>query len=88
MIFHDDYTNVPPAEIDRFVQAQELGRLVTVGADGTPHVGLYPFVGDRERFDIHLVRADEQKRRAAKKRKDAAPAGRLGRGGRRASCPA
>jgi predicted FMN-binding regulatory protein PaiB len=60
MIFHDYYTNVPQEEIDRFVQAQELGRLVTVGDDGTPHLGLYPFVGDGRRFDIHLVRADEQ----------------------------
>ena len=32
MIFHDDYAQVPPAEVDRFVASQELGRLITVGA--------------------------------------------------------
>src|SRR5215813_6266426 len=60
MIFHAYYTDVPRAEIDRLVDAQELGRLVTVGADGTPHIGLYPFVRDGETVDLHLVRADEQ----------------------------
>jgi uncharacterized protein len=60
MIFHDIYTNVPDAELERFVRAQELGRLVTVGADGTPHIGLYPFTYDGAAFEIHLVRSDEQ----------------------------
>jgi predicted FMN-binding regulatory protein PaiB len=60
MIYHDIYTNIPPEEIDRFVRAQELGRLVTVGADGTPHLGLYPFTYDGTAFEIHLVRSDEQ----------------------------
>ena len=41
MIFHDYYTDIARPEIDRFVAAQELGRLVTVGADGTPHLGIY-----------------------------------------------
>jgi predicted FMN-binding regulatory protein PaiB len=59
VIFHEEYAEVPPAEVERFVDAQELGRLVTVGADGTPHVGLYPFVREGETFDLHLVRADE-----------------------------
>ena len=58
MIFYEEY-EVPPAEVDRFVEAQELGRLVSVGADGTPHVGLYPFVRDGASFDLHLVREDE-----------------------------
>jgi predicted FMN-binding regulatory protein PaiB len=60
MIFHDIYADVLPEEIERFVRAQELGRLVTVGADGTPHVGLYPFTYTGTAFEIHLVRADEQ----------------------------
>jgi len=60
MIFHDYYTNVPPEEIDRFVRSRELGRLVTVGADGVPHIGLYPFVYDDDAIEIHLVRRDEQ----------------------------
>jgi predicted FMN-binding regulatory protein PaiB len=60
MIFHDYYTEIARPEIDRFVAAQELGRLVTVGADGAPHLGLYPFVYEGDQVDLHLVRADEQ----------------------------
>ena len=60
MIFHEYYTKIPDAELDRFVESQELGRLITVGADGTPHIGLYPFVHDSQTVDLHLVRADEQ----------------------------
>ena len=60
MIFHDYYGEVSAEELDRFVAAQELGRLVTVGDDGVPHIGLYPFVTFEDGFDLHLVRADEQ----------------------------
>ena len=60
MIFHAYYTDVPQTAIDRLVDAQELGRLVTVGPDGMPHIGLYPFVRDAGTVDLHLVRADEQ----------------------------
>jgi predicted FMN-binding regulatory protein PaiB len=59
VIFHDYYADVPAAEVTRFVDTQALGRLVTVGADGTPHLGLYPFVHETSSFDLHLVRADE-----------------------------
>ncbi|MEX2146452.1 MAG: FMN-binding negative transcriptional regulator, partial [Candidatus Rokuibacteriota bacterium] len=59
MIFHDIYAKVDPGEVDRFVHAQELGRLVSVGADGMPHIGLYPFVYGGATIDLHLVRADE-----------------------------
>ena len=60
MIFHAYYTDVPRAEIDRFVGSQELGRLVTAAADGPPHIGLYPFVYDGVTVELHLVAADEQ----------------------------
>jgi uncharacterized protein len=60
VIFHDYYSDVPRAEVDRFVQAQEMARLVTVGDDSVPHVGLYPFVYDGKTLDLHLVRSDEQ----------------------------
>ena len=60
MIFHGYYAEVPREDADRFVAGQELGRLVTVGDDGTPHVGLYPFVHAGDEVDLHLVRADEQ----------------------------
>ncbi len=59
MIFHAYYADVPTAQVDAFVDAQELGRLITVGADGTPHVGLYPFVRSERTIDLHLVREDE-----------------------------
>lgn len=60
MIFHDYYGDVAQEDIEGFVRAQELARLVTVGDDGTPHVGLYPFVCEGGGFELHLVRADEQ----------------------------
>jgi Pyridoxamine 5'-phosphate oxidase len=50
VIFHDYYSDVPPDEVDRLVQSQELARLITVGDDGIPHVGLYPFVYDGKRW--------------------------------------
>lgn len=59
MIFHAYYADVPTAQVDAFVDAQELGRLITVGADGMPHVGLYPFVRSDRTIDLHLVREDE-----------------------------
>ena len=60
MIFHDYYSEIPREEIDRFIATQEMGRLVTVSEDGTPHVGLYNFVYAPPAIELHLVRADEQ----------------------------
>jgi hypothetical protein len=60
MIFHAYYTDMPREEVDRFVQSQEMGRLVTVTGEGTPHIGLYPFVYAGDAVEIHLVRSDEQ----------------------------
>jgi predicted FMN-binding regulatory protein PaiB len=60
VIFHDYYSDVPRDEIDRLVQSQEMARLVTVGDDLVPQVGLYPFVYDGKTLDLHLVRSDEQ----------------------------
>jgi transcriptional regulator len=60
MIFHGYYADVPADEVDHFVRSQELGRLVTVGEDGTPHVGLYPFIVSGNLIELHLVREDEQ----------------------------
>jgi len=59
MIFHAYYADVPAAQVYGFVDAQELGRLITVGADGIPHVGLYPFVRSAATVDLHVVREDE-----------------------------
>ena len=60
MIFHGYYSQIPRADIDRFVETQAMGRLVTVGEDGTPHLGLYNFVYEADALELHLVRADEQ----------------------------
>jgi predicted FMN-binding regulatory protein PaiB len=60
VIFHDYYSDIPRDEVDRLVQSQELARLITVGDESTPHVGLYPFVYDGKTIDLHLVRSDEQ----------------------------
>lgn len=60
MIYYDLYADVPPEAIDAFVHEHELGRLVTVAADGTPHIGLYPFVYRGDAIEIHLHRKDEQ----------------------------
>ena len=60
MIFHAYYSDVPKTEIERFVGTQELGRLVTAAADGSPHIGLYPFIYDGATIELHLVAIDEQ----------------------------
>jgi predicted FMN-binding regulatory protein PaiB len=60
MIYYDLYGDVPPDAVDAFVRGRELGRLVTVGADGVPHVGLYPFVYAGDAVEMHLHRKDEQ----------------------------
>jgi predicted FMN-binding regulatory protein PaiB len=60
VIYYDYYAEVPPAVLDAFVRQIELGRLVTVGAEGLPHIGLYPFLYEDEAIELHLHRADEQ----------------------------
>jgi predicted FMN-binding regulatory protein PaiB len=60
VIFHEYYAAVPDDDVERFIDGQELGRLVTIGGDGTPHIGLYPFVRSPGTIELHLVRTDEQ----------------------------
>lgn len=60
MIHYDYYADIPRETIDAFVREQEMGRLVTVSADGVPHIGLYPFAYDGRIIEIHLQRADAQ----------------------------
>jgi transcriptional regulator len=59
MMFYDYYADVPEDTLREFVTAQQLGRLVTVGA-GVPHIGLYPFLFLGPSIEIHLHRSDEQ----------------------------
>jgi predicted FMN-binding regulatory protein PaiB len=60
MIFYDYYADVPDETLRDFVSRQELGRFITAGGDGQPHVGLYPFLFLGEIIEIHLHRSDEQ----------------------------
>jgi hypothetical protein len=60
MIFYDYYGDVPNETVEAFVRERELGRLVTVGAGGVPHIGLYPFLYRGTTIEMHLNRADEQ----------------------------
>ncbi len=60
MIFYDYYADVPAQTLDAFVRDCEMGRLVTVTPEGSPHIGLYPFVYDGGVIEMHLHRADEQ----------------------------
>jgi predicted FMN-binding regulatory protein PaiB len=60
MIFYDYYADVPDETLREFVTQQELGHFVTAGADGQPHVGLYPFLFLGDRIELHLHRSDEQ----------------------------
>jgi transcriptional regulator len=60
MIFYDYYADIPEETLRDFVSRQSLGRLITVGQELQPHLGLYPFMFFGERIEMHLHRADEQ----------------------------
>lgn len=60
LIHYDYYADIPDELLDAFVREQEMGRLLTMAADGLPHLGLYPFAYDGGAIEIHLNRADEQ----------------------------
>jgi transcriptional regulator len=60
MIFYDYYADVPGETLDAFVKSQQLGRFVTVSAEGQPHIGLYPFLFLGASIEMHLHRSDEQ----------------------------
>jgi len=60
MIFYDYYADVPDNALRDFITKQEMGRFVTAGADGQPHIGLYPFLFLDDRIEMHLHRNDEQ----------------------------
>jgi transcriptional regulator len=60
MIFYDYYADIPEDTLRDFVGKQELGRFVTVSAEGQPHIGLYPFLFLGPTIEMHLHRSDEQ----------------------------
>jgi predicted FMN-binding regulatory protein PaiB len=60
LIFYGNYSDIPPDAVDAFVREAEMGRLVTVGEQDMPHIGLYPFVYMGSHVEMHLHRKDEQ----------------------------
>lgn len=60
MLHYDYYADVPEAAVQELVRSSRLARLVTVGDDGMPHLGLFPFAHDDAGFELHLHRSDEQ----------------------------
>jgi uncharacterized protein len=60
VIYYDYYSDIPRATVDAFVRECEMGRLLTVGGDGVPHIGLYPFAYGNDLIEMHLNRGDEQ----------------------------
>lgn len=55
-----DYYDAPDEAVDEFVRQASMGRLVTVAADGAPHIGLYPFTIGERLIELHLHKDDEQ----------------------------
>src|SRR5687768_9246081 len=59
MIYHRFY-EAPEADVAELIANHIAGRLITVGADGTPHVGVFPFLHREGRIEVHLAEGDEQ----------------------------
>jgi nitroimidazol reductase NimA-like FMN-containing flavoprotein (pyridoxamine 5'-phosphate oxidase superfamily) len=59
MIFHKKF-EAPDHAVARLVTDAPIVRLVTVGDDGTPHVGIFPFLYGDGWLEVHLARGDEQ----------------------------
>lgn len=60
MVYRDFYIDVPEREVEKLLQQAPMGRLVTVGEDGMPHLGLFNFVASGDTVELHLARDDEQ----------------------------
>lgn len=60
VIYYDYYADLPLDTVNTFVHEREMGRLVTVTAEGLAHIGLYPFAYEGNRIEVHLNRKDEQ----------------------------
>ena len=59
MMFHE-VNFASDDEMTELINTTILGRLVTVAADGTPHIGLFPFVWTMDLVELHLNSQDEQ----------------------------
>jgi predicted FMN-binding regulatory protein PaiB len=59
MIYHRFY-EAPEADVADLIANHIAGRLITVGDDGTPHVGVFPFLHREGCIEVHLAEGDEQ----------------------------
>jgi uncharacterized protein len=59
MIYHRFY-EASEDDIAALIANQIAGRLITVGDNGTPHVGVFPFLHRAGRIELHLAEGDEQ----------------------------
>jgi uncharacterized protein len=59
MIYHRFY-EAPENDIATLIANHIAGRLITVGDNGTPHVGVFPFLHRDGRIEVHLAEGDEQ----------------------------
>jgi uncharacterized protein len=59
MIYHRFY-EAPEADVADLIANHIAGRLITVGDDGTPHVGVFPFLHRTGCIEVHLAEGDEQ----------------------------
>lgn len=58
---HPAYSNVAEEERQRLLSEAHMGRLITLPAGGGwPRIGLFPYVCEAGRFEIHLPRPDPQ----------------------------
>jgi uncharacterized protein len=60
VIYYDYYADLPLDLVNAFVHEREMGRLVTVTAEGLAHIGLYPFTYEGNTIEVHLNQKDEQ----------------------------
>lgn len=61
MQIHAAYSNVPEPERLHLLAKAHMARLVTLPAGGGwPRIGLFPYVYEAGRFEIHLPRPDPQ----------------------------
>ncbi len=59
MLYHAKF-DVAEAHVERLLSSARVARLLTVGDDGMPHIGIYPFVFGDGWIEVHLAQRDEQ----------------------------
>jgi predicted FMN-binding regulatory protein PaiB len=59
MLFRSSY-DAPEGGVESLIRDTPVARLITVDADGRPHLGIFPFIAGDRWFELHLARGDEQ----------------------------